>query len=329
MLVQPRVPAPTDDLSFCRDLIRAGQINRALRLLEHAPVPEDQPEHAVVVLGLLLDCRLARGDLGGAVRAAELLRAFAGRGGTVGAVAQFALGELATARGDAEAAADRYAAAGERLAAVPRAPDDVPWRAGVALALTRQGRHREGHALALENLSLARSGGSAYDVAHALRTLAATTAGDERLTLLRDARATLAKVTAARLAAQIDADLAVPLSLRGTPESVSEAVVLLRGAEDYAAREDLFPLQDRVRRQLERLGERPHRIRGETLAALTHTEQKAARLAADGLTNREIAATLRVTVKAVEWHLSHVYRKLGISSRAGLAESLGTLSAPV
>jgi DNA-binding CsgD family transcriptional regulator len=67
----------------------------------------------------------------------------------------------------------------------------------------------------------------------------------------------------------------------------------------------------------------PRRILSETLASLTVTEQTTARLAASGLTNREIAAQLEVTVKAVEWHLSNVYRKLNISGRTGLAESLG------
>jgi DNA-binding CsgD family transcriptional regulator len=42
-------------------------------------------------------------------------------------------------------------------------------------------------------------------------------------------------------------------------------------------------------------------------------------LARDGMRNREIADLLGVSVKAVEWHLSHVYRKLGIRSRNDLA----------
>ena len=64
------------------------------------------------------------------------------------------------------------------------------------------------------------------------------------------------------------------------------------------------------------MGEDPQPVLGETLASLTAAEQRVARLAATGLTNREIADQLVVTVKAVEWHLSHVYRKLGIHSRA-------------
>ena len=45
-------------------------------------------------------------------------------------------------------------------------------------------------------------------------------------------------------------------------------------------------------------------------------------LAADGLTNREIAQFLFVTARTVENHLSRAYAKLGISSRRGLAGAL-------
>ncbi len=44
-----------------------------------------------------------------------------------------------------------------------------------------------------------------------------------------------------------------------------------------------------------------------------------ARLAAAGRTNREIAATLFMSVRTVEGHLSHIYAKLGIRSRTELA----------
>jgi DNA-binding NarL/FixJ family response regulator len=47
-----------------------------------------------------------------------------------------------------------------------------------------------------------------------------------------------------------------------------------------------------------------------------------ARLAASGLSNREVAAELVVSVKTVEFHLRHAYHKLGISSRKQLATRL-------
>jgi DNA-binding CsgD family transcriptional regulator len=56
--------------------------------------------------------------------------------------------------------------------------------------------------------------------------------------------------------------------------------------------------------------------------ALTPSERRVARMAAEGMSNKELAQALFVTVKAVEVHLSSVYRKLQINSRAQLAEAL-------
>ncbi|HEY1597473.1 MAG TPA: AAA family ATPase [Thermoleophilaceae bacterium] len=71
---------------------------------------------------------------------------------------------------------------------------------------------------------------------------------------------------------------------------------------------------ERARRELGRIGGRPA-ARNE----LTSAEQRVAELVAEGMSNREAAAALFVTVKTVEAALSRVYRKLGIRSRAELA----------
>uniref|UniRef100_A0AAU2A614 AAA family ATPase n=1 Tax=Streptomyces sp. NBC_00093 TaxID=2975649 RepID=A0AAU2A614_9ACTN len=55
---------------------------------------------------------------------------------------------------------------------------------------------------------------------------------------------------------------------------------------------------------------------------LTSQELAVARLAASGLTNRQVARELLLSVKTVEYHLGHAYTKLGISSRVGLATRL-------
>ena len=54
---------------------------------------------------------------------------------------------------------------------------------------------------------------------------------------------------------------------------------------------------------------------------LTPTEEAVARAATSGCSNAEIARRLAVSVKTVEYHLTHVYAKLGISSRRELALS--------
>ena len=65
-------------------------------------------------------------------------------------------------------------------------------------------------------------------------------------------------------------------------------------------------------------GARPRRTAPGGTRALTEREREVAVLAARGLSNREIAESLVVTVKTVEWHLRHAFRKLGIDSRAKL-----------
>jgi DNA-binding CsgD family transcriptional regulator len=55
---------------------------------------------------------------------------------------------------------------------------------------------------------------------------------------------------------------------------------------------------------------------------LSRAELAVARLAASGLTNREVASQLYVSVKTVEYHLRNCYIKLDITSRRALAALL-------
>jgi DNA-binding NarL/FixJ family response regulator len=64
------------------------------------------------------------------------------------------------------------------------------------------------------------------------------------------------------------------------------------------------------------LGERP------PLALLTRREAEIAALAAAGLSNREIAERVVISVRTAETHLRHVYDKLGVAGRASLAQAL-------
>jgi DNA-binding NarL/FixJ family response regulator len=63
--------------------------------------------------------------------------------------------------------------------------------------------------------------------------------------------------------------------------------------------------------------------------ALTPAELRVARLAADGLSNPEIAATVSVTRGTVECQLHSVFQKLGIDSRLGLQAELESSLADV
>jgi len=84
---------------------------------------------------------------------------------------------------------------------------------------------------------------------------------------------------------------------------------------------------DQARHELAATGETARRRSVDTLLELTAQEAHIARLAAEGRTNPEIAAQLYVSPRTVEWHMSKIFSKLGVSSRRRLAQALRTSSA--
>lgn len=305
MPVTPLTATPVGD---CSGLVRQGRITQALAALTA------QSDPGVADLSLTLECRLARGEMDLALRLGERLRLLPALAGVDAARASWALAELDAATGHDDSAVAHYRAVGD----LHDDPVTLPWRAAVAPCLLRAGDAREGQRLAVAQLSLARESEAPYAVAGALRTVAAVCAVVDREGTLRDAL-TLASGRHERLAAQVATDLAGLLALRGG-DAAAEAVSLLRSAESYADLEDLWPLHARVRRLLERLGETPRTSRAEALARLTDAELRVARMAAGGASNRAIADQSGVSIKAVEWHLSHTYRKLDVPGRRELAE---------
>jgi predicted ATPase/DNA-binding CsgD family transcriptional regulator len=82
------------------------------------------------------------------------------------------------------------------------------------------------------------------------------------------------------------------------------------------------PYVDRCDRELAACGLAPARRRGRDRARLTPQELSVVKLVASGLSNREVAAELIVSVKTVEFHLNHAYHKLAVDSRKELASRL-------
>ncbi|QJW35158.1 ATP-binding protein [Cellulosimicrobium protaetiae] len=79
---------------------------------------------------------------------------------------------------------------------------------------------------------------------------------------------------------------------------------------------------ERARRELAATGATARRRSVEAPVSLTEQEAQIARLAADGLSNPQIAGRLFLSPRTVEWHLRKVYTKLGIATRTEIGPVL-------
>jgi DNA-binding CsgD family transcriptional regulator len=100
----------------------------------------------------------------------------------------------------------------------------------------------------------------------------------------------------------------------------------LRVAHDDFSRFGADAFAERARRELRATGETVRRLTADTRDALTPQEVQVARLARDGHTNPEIGAQLFISPRTVEYHLHKVFRKLDVSNRKELRQTLAAMS---
>jgi len=105
----------------------------------------------------------------------------------------------------------------------------------------------------------------------------------------------------------------------------ADAREVLQRAFDDADRGGAGRLRADAARQLRRLGHRPP---APAAAQLSAREREIVALAAAGTSNKQIAATLHLSAKTVEYHLSRAYAKLGVRSRVELAAALSASASP-
>jgi DNA-binding CsgD family transcriptional regulator len=96
----------------------------------------------------------------------------------------------------------------------------------------------------------------------------------------------------------------------------------LRAAHEMFVAMGAEAFAERARGELLATGETVRKRTVETRDELTAQEAQIARLARDGRTNPEIGAQLFISPRTVEWHLRHVFTKLGIRSRRELHDAL-------
>jgi len=265
---------------------------------------------AIAILGQTL---VARGELEEAEAALGQLGDELRYPGFPNSAVAVARAELALARGDPPGAVAAFTRAGQEFSA-------SGWRAGAALSHLLLRERTEANALADEELARTRRFGAPRALGIALRVAGLCRGGKPGLEQLEESARVLnaspAKLERATSLCELGA------ALRRAKRR-ADSRPPLREALDLARRCGAQPLAERANTELVASGARPRRMALSGVESLTASELRVCQLAANGLSNADIAQALFVTRRTVETHLGNAYRKLEINSRAELGKALG------
>jgi DNA-binding CsgD family transcriptional regulator len=202
-----------------------------------------------------------------------------------------------------------------------RNPGLLAWRSSIAPALTQMGKHDQALELARDEVEIVRNLGQPRALGIALRAGGLVTGGVAGLELLEEALATLEGSGARLEHARALVDFGALMRRCGHP---ADARSPLQSGLDLAQRCGATELVKRAYDELIAAGARPRRNLISGVDSLTASERRVAQMAADGMSNREIAQSLFLSMKTVAYHLSHVYGKLEITGRDQLARVLAS-----
>jgi DNA-binding CsgD family transcriptional regulator len=234
-----------------------------------------------------------------------------------------ALGELELGLGDAAQAALHFERQQQLLADLGITDADLSPGADLVDAYLRLGRHDEAQRAAVRFAAAANAKGQPWSLARSLRGQGLLAGGPGEAGgfagIFEQALAQHALTPDGFEAARTR--LAYGERLRRARNRVL-AREQLRAAAEIFERLDARPWTDRARAELAATGETRRERDPSTLEELTPQELQIAVLLTGGRTTREAAAALFLSPKTVEYHLRHVYQKLGIHSREALAQVL-------
>jgi DNA-binding CsgD family transcriptional regulator len=231
-----------------------------------------------------------------------------------------ARGGLRVAQGRLGEALDDFLECGRRCEALGlNTLNGAPWRSEAAIVQAATGDVDRARRLADQQLELARAFGRPRTLGVSLRACGLVTGDAAGLASLGEAVATLEHAQAPVELARALTDYGAALRRAGQR---AEARPQLERGLDLAHHCGAARIASQARAELIVAGAKPRRDAITGRDALTASELRVARLAADGLTNREIAQSLFITTKTASTHLSHIYRKLAITRRDQLGDAL-------